>query len=148
MCRIAAPTGVRRIHLTVKTLSLVQRTRASTPTRTSTRDGVGVDRSRGPRRRGDDRREVILPRGNQREVEEDLGEELRHAVEVHYVTRVDELLALALEPSSSSAAPVGPGVLSRRTGVESVRVTSDTTPGLVAVPRRAGARVRPRRLPP
>ena len=49
---------------------------------------------------------VILPRGNQKEVDEDLGEELRRAVEVHYVTRVDELLELALEPSAS-AAPAG-----------------------------------------
>ncbi len=32
---------------------------------------------------------VILPRGNQKEVDEDLGDELRRAVEVHYVTRVD-----------------------------------------------------------
>ena len=44
---------------------------------------------------------------NQREVDEDLGDELRRAVEVHYVTRVDELLELALEPASSSAAPAG-----------------------------------------
>ena len=34
---------------------------------------------------------VILPRGNEREVDEELGEELRRAVEVHYVTRVDGL---------------------------------------------------------
>ena len=50
---------------------------------------------------------VILPASNQKEVDEDLGEELRRAVEVHYVTRVDELLELALEPSSASAAPAG-----------------------------------------
>ncbi len=50
---------------------------------------------------------VILPRGNQREVDEEVGEELRRAVAVHYVTRVDELLALALEPAPSLAAPVG-----------------------------------------
>ena len=50
---------------------------------------------------------VILPRGNQREVDEDLGDELRRAVEVHYMTRVDELLELALEPSSSSTVPSG-----------------------------------------
>ena len=50
---------------------------------------------------------VILPRGNEREVDEELGEELRRAVEVHYVTRVDELLELALEPAPSSAAPAG-----------------------------------------
>ena len=46
---------------------------------------------------------VILPRGNERDVDEDLGEELRRTVEVHYVTRVDELL----EPATSSAAPAG-----------------------------------------
>ena len=46
---------------------------------------------------------VVLPRGNQREVDEELGDELRRAVEVHYVTQVDELLALVLEPSSSVA---------------------------------------------
>ena len=48
---------------------------------------------------------VILPRGNEREVDEKVGEALRRAVEVHYVTRVDELLALALEPATSSATP-------------------------------------------
>ena len=48
---------------------------------------------------------VILPRGNEREVDEEVGEALRRAVEVHYVTRVDELLALALEPAPSSATP-------------------------------------------
>ena len=47
---------------------------------------------------------VILPRGNEREVDEEVGEELRRAVEVHYVTRVDELLDLALLPA---AAPAG-----------------------------------------
>ena len=44
---------------------------------------------------------VIVPRGNEREVDEELG----RAVEVHYVARVDELLDLALEPAMSSAAP-------------------------------------------
>ena len=46
---------------------------------------------------------VILPRGNEREVDE----EVRGAVEVHYVTRVDDLLDLVLEPATSSAAPAG-----------------------------------------
>ena len=50
---------------------------------------------------------VILPRGNEREVDEEVGEQLRRGVEVHYVTRLDELLELALEPEPSSAAPVG-----------------------------------------
>ena len=55
---------------------------------------------------------VILPRGNEREVDEEVGEDLRRAVEVHYVTRLDELLELALEPAPSSAAAGWPGVLS------------------------------------
>ena len=48
---------------------------------------------------------VILPRGNEREVDEELGEELRRAVEVHYVTRIDELLdrVLQREPASGEA---------------------------------------------
>ena len=49
---------------------------------------------------------VILPRGNEREVDEDLGEKLRRAVEVHYVTRVDELLELALQPATAAAGRV------------------------------------------
>jgi len=52
---------------------------------------------------------VVLPRGNQKEVDEELGEELRRAVEVHYVTRVDELLELALEPSRRRAGSAGWG---------------------------------------
>jgi len=46
--------------------------------------------------------------------------------------------------------PAGGGAAGRRTGVESIRVTSDTTPGAAAVPRPGGARVgqcRPRRVP-
>ena len=45
--------------------------------------------------------------GNEREVDEEVGEELRRAVEVHYVMRVDDLLDLVLEPATSSAAPAG-----------------------------------------
>ena len=39
---------------------------------------------------------VILPRQNQKQVDEELGDDLRRAVAVDYVTRVDELLDLAL----------------------------------------------------
>ena len=49
---------------------------------------------------------VILPRGNEREVDEEVGEELRRAVEVPYVTRIDELLDRVLlqrEPASGEA---------------------------------------------
>ena len=49
---------------------------------------------------------VILPRGNEREVDEEVGEELRRAVEVHYVTRVDELLDLVLLPAPAPAGRV------------------------------------------
>ena len=46
---------------------------------------------------------VILPQGNQREVDEELGEALRRSVEVRYVTRVDELLDVALLPAAAAA---------------------------------------------
>jgi ATP-dependent Lon protease len=43
-------------------------------------------------------REVILPRQNEKNVNEDLTEELRKDLTVHYVTSVDEVLLLALTP--------------------------------------------------
>jgi ATP-dependent Lon protease len=43
-------------------------------------------------------REVILPRQNEKNVNEDLTEELRKELTVHYVTSVDEVLLLALTP--------------------------------------------------
>jgi len=42
---------------------------------------------------------VILPRQNEKNVNEDLSEELRKDLTVHYVTSVDEVLLLALQPS-------------------------------------------------
>jgi ATP-dependent Lon protease len=44
-------------------------------------------------------REVILPRQNQKNVNEDLTEELRRDLTFHYVTSVDEVLLLALTPA-------------------------------------------------
>jgi ATP-dependent Lon protease len=44
-------------------------------------------------------REVILPRHNEKNVNEDLTEELRHDMTIHYVTSVDEVLLLALTPA-------------------------------------------------
>ena len=55
---------------------------------------------------------VILPRGNERDVDEDLGEELRRAVEVHYVTRVDELLETGAGAGDVVGRAGWPGVLS------------------------------------
>jgi ATP-dependent Lon protease len=49
-------------------------------------------------------REVILPRQNEKNVNEDLTEELRKGLTVHYVQSVDEVLLLALTSSPASAA--------------------------------------------
>jgi ATP-dependent Lon protease len=49
-------------------------------------------------------REVILPRQNEKNVNEDLTEELRKDLTVHYVTSVDEVLLLALQPSAAGTA--------------------------------------------
>src|SRR5215475_14572403 len=45
--------------------------------------------------------EVILPRGNAKNVNEDLTPELRKDLTVHLVSSIDEVLALALEPVST-----------------------------------------------
>jgi ATP-dependent Lon protease len=49
-------------------------------------------------------REVILPRQNEKNVNEDLTEELRKGLTVHYVQSVDEVLLLALTPNPATAA--------------------------------------------
>jgi ATP-dependent Lon protease len=46
-------------------------------------------------------REVILPKANAKNVDEDLTPELRHDMTVHLVTSIEEVLALALQPVSS-----------------------------------------------
>jgi len=53
---------------------------------------------------------VILPRQNRKQVDEDLGDDLRGAVEIHFVTRIEELLELALRPApeAGEAAAVTP----------------------------------------
>ena len=65
-------------------------------------------------------REVILPRQNEKNVNEDLTEELRRDMTIHYVQTVDEVLLLALTagaegarrstngPARPAAGPVGP----------------------------------------
>jgi ATP-dependent Lon protease len=45
--------------------------------------------------------EVILPRQNEKNIKEDLTEELRRELTIHYVTHMEEVLAIALVPSSS-----------------------------------------------
>jgi ATP-dependent Lon protease len=44
--------------------------------------------------------EVILPRQNEKNINEDLSEELRRELTIHYATHMEEVLAIALQPSS------------------------------------------------
>ena len=46
-------------------------------------------------------REVILPRQNEKNIKEDLTDELRQELTIHYVSHIEEVLALALQPSAS-----------------------------------------------
>jgi ATP-dependent Lon protease len=46
-------------------------------------------------------REIILPRQNEKNVNEDLNEELRRELTIHYVHSVDEVLLLALMPPAT-----------------------------------------------
>jgi ATP-dependent Lon protease len=50
--------------------------------------------------------EVILPKQNAKNVNEDLTPELRQDLTVHLVSTIDEVLALALQPASSDVRPV------------------------------------------
>jgi ATP-dependent Lon protease len=52
--------------------------------------------------------EVILPRQNAKNVNEDLTPELRKDLTVHLVSSIDEVLALALQPTSFDTLPVEP----------------------------------------
>jgi ATP-dependent Lon protease len=46
-------------------------------------------------------REVILPRQNEKNIKEDLTEDLRSELRIHYVQHIEEVLALALQPSAA-----------------------------------------------
>jgi ATP-dependent Lon protease len=45
-------------------------------------------------------REIILPRQNEKNVREDLSEELRQELRLHLVSEIEEVLALALQPAA------------------------------------------------
>jgi ATP-dependent Lon protease len=47
-------------------------------------------------------REVILPRQNEKNVNEDLTEELRKDMTIHFVQTVEEVLLLALTPATKA----------------------------------------------
>jgi ATP-dependent Lon protease len=46
-------------------------------------------------------REVILPRQNEKNVKEDLSEELRNELTIHYVSHIEEVLKIALTPGAA-----------------------------------------------
>jgi ATP-dependent Lon protease len=50
-------------------------------------------------------REVILPKVNAKNADEDLTPELRRDMTIHLVSSIDEVLALALQPASSDVRP-------------------------------------------
>ena len=52
--------------------------------------------------------EVAMPKQNQKNVDEDLSEDLRHDMTIHYVSRIEEVLELALQPASARPAADGP----------------------------------------
>lgn len=54
-------------------------------------------------------REVILPRQNAKNVNEDLTDELRRGLTIHLVNTIDEVLLLALLPASRSGQGKKPG---------------------------------------
>jgi ATP-dependent Lon protease len=54
-------------------------------------------------------REVILPRQNEKNVKEDLDEELRRGLTIHLVSTIDEVLLLALVPAARQPAARKPG---------------------------------------
>ena len=55
--------------------------------------------------------EVVLPKRNEKHVLEDLGEDLRREIRVHYVSMIDEALDLALLPAPRPEDPAGAGPL-------------------------------------
>jgi ATP-dependent Lon protease len=50
-------------------------------------------------------RTIIMPRQNEKSVNEDIGEELRRDMTIHLVSTIDEVLALALTPAPEKPAP-------------------------------------------
>ena len=45
--------------------------------------------------------EVLLPRQNEKNVNEDLSEDLRRDMKIHFVSRIDDVLKLALQPAAA-----------------------------------------------
>ena len=47
--------------------------------------------------------EVILPKQNEKNIKEDLTDELRRELQIHYVVHMEEVLAIALQPSAAQS---------------------------------------------
>ena len=65
--------------------------------------------------------ELIMPRQNEKNVKEDLTEDLRKELTIHFVSEISEAVAIALQPSSQQTTtpmPVGPGRRARAGGVK------------------------------
>jgi ATP-dependent Lon protease len=54
---------------------------------------------------------MILPRQNEKNVREDLTEELRSELTIHYVQEIEEVLAIALTPSAAQTHIPGVGAV-------------------------------------
>src|SRR5712692_7464928 len=65
--------------------------------------------------------EVILPKQNAKNINEDLTPELRNDLTVHLVSTIDEVLALALQPVASDARPAADGKRKRDEGRSDVK---------------------------
>jgi ATP-dependent Lon protease len=65
--------------------------------------------------------DVILPRQNAKNVNEDLTPELRKNMTIHLVSTIDEVLALALQPVSSDVRPQKIGKESKSRGTVAAR---------------------------
>ena len=52
--------------------------------------------------------EVVLPKQNEKNVKEDLSDELRRGMTIHLVSTIDEVLSLALKPTSAQPRPAAP----------------------------------------
>ena len=63
--------------------------------------------------------ELIMPRQNEKNVKEDLTEDLRKELTIHFVSEISEAVAIALQPSAQQTHDADAG---RHAGVEPVPV--------------------------
>jgi ATP-dependent Lon protease len=72
-------------------------------------------------------REVIIPKQNAKNVNEDLTPELKQDMTIHLVTSIDEVLALALQPLSTDVMPQKKDVKDTKAAKESKPIGRSTT---------------------